>query len=70
MSFTQNLLRLKGRSWPLLRRCSKSLMVFRRISISLFFSSWRCCSFCKSTGKGFSLKHLIKLYNNTFCYCE
>lgn len=67
MSFTQNRLRLKCMSWPLLRRCSKSLMVFRRISISLFFSSWRCCSFCKNASKGFIVKHHIELCNNTIC---
>lgn len=65
MSFTQNRLRLRCRSWPLLRRCSKSLMVFRRTSISLFFSSWRCCSFCKNTCKGSVVKYHIDLSNNT-----
>lgn len=70
MSFTQKRLRLRGRSWLLLRRCSKSLMVFRRISISLFFSSWRCCSFCKNASKGLIVKHHLELCNNIFCYCE
>lgn len=66
--FTQNRFLLKCRSWPLLRRCSKSLMVFWRISISLFFSSWRCCSFCKNASKGFIVKHHIELCANTICY--
>lgn len=68
MSFTQSLLRLDCRSWPLLRRCSKSLMVLRRTSISLFFSSWRCCNFCKNATMGFILNHHMELCINTICY--
>lgn len=40
-------------SWPLLSFCSRSLMVLRRISISLFFCSWRCWSFCRKSSKCF-----------------